>query len=127
MQLTRRSFLRRTATASLGLVAGGGSLFVESAEAAHHSPALSKDRFGKLDIPSLLEKFKVPGLAAVIIEEGKVASSQAFGARNLVDKMRVTSQTVFEAASLSKPAFAYAALQLVDRGLLDLDAPLSKY
>lgn len=37
----------------------------------------------------------------------------------------VTPQTMFQAASLSKPVVAHAALQLADRGLLDLDQPLS--
>ena len=42
-------------------------------------------------------------------------------------RLPVNSDTVFEAASLTKPAFAYVALKLVENGKLELDAPLTKY
>lgn len=39
----------------------------------------------------------------------------------------LTNETIFEAASLSKPVFSYAVMKLVEKGKLDLDKPLIKY
>jgi CubicO group peptidase (beta-lactamase class C family) len=39
----------------------------------------------------------------------------------------VNDQTLFEAASVSKPIFAYFVMRMVEKGLLNLDTPLYKY
>ena len=39
----------------------------------------------------------------------------------------VDTETIFEAASMSKPLFCYAALKLVEEGKFDLDRPLDSY
>ena len=69
----------------------------------------------------------VPGLSVALIKNARVAWSQGFGVKSAATRDPVTAETIFEAASLSKPAFAYAALQLCDDGKLDLDAPLNEY
>ncbi len=78
-------------------------------------------------IPGLLEKGHVPGLQIALIRDGKIAWSGAFGVTNAVSREPVTSETIFEAASLTKPFFAYFAMKLVDEGVIDLDTPLVKY
>jgi len=62
-----------------------------------------------------------------VLEDGKVAWSGGFGVRGVRDSAPVDANTVFEAASLSKPVVAYMALKLVDAGTLDLDRPLREY
>jgi len=78
-------------------------------------------------IPKLLKEESVPGLAISLIWEGSIVWSQAFGVRNRVTQEPVTLDTLFEAASLSKPLFAYASLKLCEKGALDLDTPLVEY
>jgi CubicO group peptidase (beta-lactamase class C family) len=79
------------------------------------------------DIPQLLEKSDVPGMSIALIRDGRVVWSEGFGVSNAVTRKPVTTNTIFEAASLSKPVFAYAVLRLVDEGKLDLDVPLNRY
>lgn len=78
-------------------------------------------------IPRLLREGDVPGLSIALIRGGKVFWHQGFGVMNAETKEPVRDGTVFEAASLSKPVFAYAVLKLVDDGKLSLDQPLSTY
>ncbi|MCI0694305.1 serine hydrolase [candidate division KSB1 bacterium] len=78
-------------------------------------------------IPQLMQDGDVPGLSIALIRDEKLAWHQGFGVKNAETKEPVTDGTVFEAASLSKPVFAYAVLKLVDSGKLDLDKPLNQY
>jgi CubicO group peptidase (beta-lactamase class C family) len=78
-------------------------------------------------IPQLMKEGEVPGLSIVLIRDAKVFWHQSFGVSNADTKERINDNTVFEAASLSKPVFAYAALKLVDSGVLELDKPLATY
>jgi len=78
-------------------------------------------------IPDLMERGAVPGLSLALIENGRIVWSSGFGVRNVTTKEPVDEHTIFEAASLTKPVVAYAALRLADQGKLDLDAPLSRY
>jgi CubicO group peptidase (beta-lactamase class C family) len=78
-------------------------------------------------VPQLLNAASVPGLSMALIRDGKTYWIHAFGVRDAKTGQPVTEDTIFEAASLSKPVVAYGALKLVDQGKLDLDTPLSKY
>jgi CubicO group peptidase (beta-lactamase class C family) len=68
----------------------------------------------------------VAGVAAAIVEDRAIAWTGAFGARRSGGEP-VTTDTVFEVASVSKPVFAWRVLELCDSGVLDLDAPLTGY
>jgi len=74
-----------------------------------------------------MEKYKVPGVSVSLIEDGKIVWSEGIGVRHSEDGILVTPDTVFEAASISKPVFAYAVLGLYERGIIALDDPLDGY
>lgn len=78
-------------------------------------------------IPELMHQANVPGLSIAILKDAEVLWTKAFGIANTQTKDTVSINTVFEAASISKPVFAYAVLQLYERGIIDLDVPLTQY
>ncbi len=78
-------------------------------------------------VPALLDSAGIPGISIAVLEGGRTVWTGEFGVRNAVNRRPVGPETVFEAASLSKPVFAYGLLRLVDRGGFDLDRPLSEY
>ncbi|HJP60421.1 MAG TPA: serine hydrolase [Gemmatimonadaceae bacterium] len=78
-------------------------------------------------LPALLDSAMIPGIALAIIDRGELVWSGGFGNRDSQGDKVSPARTVFEAASLSKPVIAYAALKLVDSGMLDLDRPLAGY
>lgn len=75
-------------------------------------------------VPELMKKAGIPGLSIAVLKEGRLAWSAAYGIKSALTKEPVDENTIFEAASLTKPFFAYYALKLVDEGTLDLDRPL---
>ncbi len=81
----------------------------------------------EITIPRLMEKADIPGLSIAVIRDGKIMWSKGFGIKNTKTGEKVSDDTVFEAASLTKPFFAYAAMKLVESGELELDRPLIEY
>ena len=74
-----------------------------------------------------LKDSKIEGLSIAIIRNSSIMYYDNFGVKNKETNEEIGETTVFEAASLSKPIFAYLTLQLVKEGVLDLDKPLHEY
>ena len=79
------------------------------------------------DLPRLMQALRVPALGLAVVEGGELAWARTVGLADAVAGTPASEDTLFEAASLSKPVFAYLAMQLVDQGVLGLDAPLVRY
>jgi CubicO group peptidase (beta-lactamase class C family) len=93
-------------------------LFIYSASAQQMPQEATAIANLRKDIPQLLAKADVPGMSIGLIRNGKVVWIGEFGIANAKTKSKVNRSTVFEAASLSKPVFAYAILKLVNEGKL---------
>jgi CubicO group peptidase (beta-lactamase class C family) len=80
-------------------------------------------------ISAAITQGAAPGVALAVGRYGKLVRMHGFGT---LDKRRgfgdVTDSTIYDLASVTKViATTTAAMMLVDEGLLDLDAPVSKY
>jgi serine beta-lactamase-like protein LACTB, mitochondrial len=75
------------------------------------------------DVRAEMARRAIPGLAAAVVQDGKVVWSGVFGLADLENRVPVTRRTVFRFASVSKPITAVAALRLVEDGRLALDQP----
>ena len=78
-------------------------------------------------VTRLMKAADVTGAGIAILNHGKVAYLKAYGFRDKDKNLPLTVDSVMSAASLSKVAFTYAVLQLVDEGVLDLDKPVYQY
>jgi CubicO group peptidase (beta-lactamase class C family) len=68
----------------------------------------------------------VPGLSIAVIHKGEIDWARGYGVTRFGGPP-VTPATLFQAASISKPVAALAALQFVDAGKLELDADVNRY
>lgn len=96
--------------------------------AAAFKPAFGaqQQRTSKLDLPSLLAVTEVPAIAVSGIIRGRPVQHLA-GVRSVSNRVPITPDTYFPAASLSKPVFAWAVRDLVRQGKLEWSKPLQDY
>jgi CubicO group peptidase (beta-lactamase class C family) len=69
----------------------------------------------------LLDQYKVPGVSIAIIKDFKIAATFVYGVADVETGAKVTTETLFQAASISKPVAAMASLKAVQEGRFSLD------
>jgi CubicO group peptidase (beta-lactamase class C family) len=70
---------------------------------------------------------KLPGAVLAIARDGKLVFMQAYGYRDKVANVPMTTDTIFNVASMTKPMTTVGALALVEQGKLVIDEPVAKY
>jgi CubicO group peptidase (beta-lactamase class C family) len=68
----------------------------------------------------------VPGVSIAVIHNGRIESAKGYGVVSL-GGAPVTPETLFQAASISKPVTAMAVMHLVQAGKLNLDTDVNQY
>ncbi|UCC47352.1 MAG: class A beta-lactamase-related serine hydrolase [Gemmatimonadota bacterium] len=125
-----RTRIRHLFVLALPVVLGLQACGQEASEPFQRLATLtSPERLAELEqvIPALMDSGGITGLAMAIVSDSAIEWSRGFGVKSSETGEPVDENSVFEAASLSKPVFAYAVLQLVDQGIIDLDTPIADY
>lgn len=78
-------------------------------------------------LQEIMSGWGAPGMAVGVVRRGEILYAQGFGVQSLETMTPVTASSVFSILSISKCFVATAVMQLVDSGVLDLDAPLTEY
>ena len=87
----------------------------------------SRKHYGGASLVERMAECHTPAISIAVIENLEVSDVFVHGVKCRRTKEKATKDTIFQAASMSKPVFAAAVMRLVERGTLDLDADVSEY
>lgn len=86
-----------------------------------------KEEASHFNIHDRMKHYKAPGLSIAFVDDGQVSWARSYGYLSQDSLAPVNEQTLFQAASISKPVAAMAALRLVQEGKLQLDQDVNAY
>jgi CubicO group peptidase (beta-lactamase class C family) len=84
-------------------------------------PSSDTEAAMRLNLEELMQRYKVPGLSVAVIDGFKIAWAKGYGVTEAGSHTAVTTRTLFQAGSISKPVAASGTLALVQQGKLSLD------
>ncbi len=108
------------------LFSGAGA----SAQQPQQQPApLPAEKVKQIEalVAAEMAKQKIPGMSVAVVAGGQPRWAAGFGMQDVENDVPARASTVYRLGSISKPITAVAAMQLFERGRLDLDAPVRKY
>lgn len=76
---------------------------------------------------SSIKKYQVPGASLAVLRNNKLLVNSCAGVVNIDTGVKVTTDSTFQIGSITKPHTATLVMQLVDEGLIELDAPIRTY
>ncbi len=80
----------------------------------------------KMSLADRMRHYKVPGVSIAVINDYRIEWAQAYGMIAAESGKRITTQTLFQGGSISKPVTAVAALRLVENGKLSLERDVNE-
>ena len=88
-------------------------------------PPISLEGGERWTLAERMTHYGVPGVSIAIIDDGRIVATRAYGLADRKTGARMRTDTPMQAASISKSVSAFAAMRMVERGQLRLDAPVN--
>jgi serine beta-lactamase-like protein LACTB len=127
--LSRQTLLRHSVrfTSRFVAVVLIGAFFAPFSRA--QDPKISEDKRAQIEaaVWRFMSSTHVPGLSVAVVENGEMEWASGFGLADVENNVPASEHTLFRLASISKSLSATGAMQLWEKGQLDLDAPVQKY
>jgi len=80
-----------------------------------------------VSIKKFMAEMNIPGFATCIVKDGKILWSNAYGQADIANKKAMSIDGIMNIGSVSKTFTTTAAMQLWEKGLIDLNADISSY
>lgn len=123
---TARPVLRASVALAIALALGSGCRLSRTSESRDDTWRPNITAFEN-ELQDLQAALAIPGLAYAVVDNGRTIGAGAFGVERGPGQARFTTATPLRIASVTKSLTAVVALQLVEEGRLDLDAPARRY
>jgi len=119
----------RLLAVTLGFFASGTVFAADLPRAKPEEVGMSSERLARIGevLKADIANGRIPGAVIAIARHGKLVALDAYGWRDKAAGVAMTTDTIFNIASMTKPMVTVGALMLYERGQLLIGDPLSKY
>jgi len=97
----------------------------EYISAMEDAPSPDGEGLDSLSLSELMEEFHVPGVSVAVVSDFSIHWVKAYGIADVMTGTKVSSNTLFQAASISKPVAAMAVLKAVEKDIFTLDTDIN--
>lgn len=80
----------------------------------------------RLSLAQRMAHHRVPGVSVAVVEDGRIVWARGFGVKEAGGADSITPETIFQAASISKPIASLGTMVLVQQGRVTLDADVNE-
>lgn len=122
---TIRAIGRSVPSATFAILAFAGWTTTAAAASATEPAAPPFAAVVEREVPAIMRAANIKGVAVGLIVDGELAYAKGFGFADHAGKVPATPDTVFVAASLSKPIAAWVTMRLAEQEAIALDAPVA--